>query len=377
MDAPLSPLDVPELLYHCLHPLQHSGADIAACALVSRSWAYPAQALLFADVIRDENRGFRRYIDQWERLIEVLESAPHLVHHIRRLRVAQPLAGELFMQIINLPFAGHLEQISLRGFEASHSTAVSLRHLLSLPNVRHLGIDTTWPDPRQFVKIWQLCSPSIKSLGLNYIQRSALHLVPESHTQAKPNPSPISIEFLRLGQIDGFLPTWLRHDAWCPFDFSRLRVLSIGQNTHVLDWEIFAPALQMLEALEIHSTETTPPISLSLFPQLTLFRINVLCRPWPSSVIQTFSTIPPSNRLRQIVIRGSFYDRETCRLTDAVLSGAKSKFGALEWVELQPLSKDLRPMPYFPELHRRGMVRLGHFDPFWFEGMATGSSDGL
>ncbi|KAJ6545165.1 hypothetical protein B0H19DRAFT_1167071 [Mycena capillaripes] len=80
-----SPLTVAELLHHCIYFLRSSPPDLLSCALVARSWLFPAQSHLFHKIsITHQNYNL---LPESEILLARLEVFPHLVRHIRRLHM--------------------------------------------------------------------------------------------------------------------------------------------------------------------------------------------------------------------------------------------------------------------------------------------------
>jgi hypothetical protein len=78
----LNPLRIPELTDQCMLHLAESKADLEVCSPVSKSWAFAAQHRLFRAIHLDQK-------DMCCRLERTLHASPHLIQHIRRLRIVK------------------------------------------------------------------------------------------------------------------------------------------------------------------------------------------------------------------------------------------------------------------------------------------------
>ncbi|KAF8209755.1 hypothetical protein K438DRAFT_1959985 [Mycena galopus ATCC 62051] len=138
MNTPGNPLNVPELLHRCIHPLRDSTSDLTACALVARAWVYPTQSHLFREVLRyDPGKGEPH--SSWKKLVAILQTCPHLIPHVRRLWIDILIhPDDIFFDIISLPFT-HLVEISAI-ITLSNTSALAIQKLINLATL--LGILT-------------------------------------------------------------------------------------------------------------------------------------------------------------------------------------------------------------------------------------------
>ncbi|KAJ7721824.1 hypothetical protein DFH07DRAFT_857408 [Mycena maculata] len=358
MEKGSNPLQVQELLDQCIYLMRGSKSDLTACALVARSWVYPAQSLLFQEIDPWHlKRGLGDHRRLWLHILEILRTSPHLIRHIRRLHVyAHGLANETFSEICLFPFT-HLEDVKIRPFDLPPTVAVAIQGLLSLPTLLRLDIECSFPDFVTFVQIWGRCSPSITKISLG-----SCHILDDYEEIPPYSTAPVNVEYLRFTSMDEGIGYWLRQDI-CPLNLSCLRVLSVGQHTDVLRWPRLASSLRTLEALEFNIPQLNESIDFSLFPELSCVRVCVFAgrAPW-SKALDTFSTISPSNCLSNVTIFG-FFDQGGCEKLDSVLS--QRLVHPWTTVELQPKNNRLNPIPYFPQLNSRNMLRRTAHDPQW------------
>lgn len=80
-----SRLPVQELVDAILDYL-HDRKDLAACALVSHSFCHRAQSRLFRDIALDNGK-LSRLVNKAQRLADILSTSPHIVDHIRTIRI--------------------------------------------------------------------------------------------------------------------------------------------------------------------------------------------------------------------------------------------------------------------------------------------------
>ncbi|KAJ7662702.1 hypothetical protein DFH06DRAFT_357066 [Mycena polygramma] len=162
-----NPLAVQELVDHCL-TFVHATPDLRACALVSRSWAHPAQSQLF----RERRIVWRSSQDdmRWMRFRRLLGTSPHLIPYIRYLAVAVPHTEVgMLSQICGFPFT-HLASIyiSIVG-EISHYIASTLQKLFRGRSVlRRVKLRGQLRDPHNFMPIWvgtsQTVAPGVRTI---------------------------------------------------------------------------------------------------------------------------------------------------------------------------------------------------------------------
>ncbi|KAF7328526.1 hypothetical protein MVEN_02540100 [Mycena venus] len=296
MEAAPTALAISELLEQCIGPLRRSPADLQACALVSRAWAYAAQPLIFAEVsVYSTTRA--KNDATWFRLQETLHVSPHLIQYIRRLCInPNLLSSDGFAAMCRFPFT-QLAYVFIMGSTLTPSSAFSLRHLFSLLSLTHVRLDCRFPSMADFVQIWDRCAPPLRHVQIG---SSLAPWVKTSVTDVRPFRSPIRLESLRV-QCVTQAGDWL---ARVPdlFDLSQLRRLYMGHDTQLVDSKRLVPARQTIETVEFRPTATNPPINLGLFPRLTALHITLRAPDAQPMLVHTLSTLPPSHRIRTIVL---------------------------------------------------------------------------
>jgi hypothetical protein len=251
MDQP-SPLDVEELLEHCIAYLHDSYRDLKACTLVSRHWVNAAQSHLFrAPAITTVFTSFSDADILWTRFLETLDTSQHLIRHIRHLDIKHNDAMLCLPKLCRFPFT-HLESV-LISYAGELSTAVitALQQLLTLPTLFRVKLCCGFSNREDFIQLWHCCSPGIRHLELD-CEEPSFNLMPGlppkiallsprgTHKIALESLSMLSTETLdyRLMQKP------------CPFDLSHLKVLRTGWRA-AIPWQSFGPAVQSIEVLDI------------------------------------------------------------------------------------------------------------------------------
>ncbi|KAJ7697206.1 hypothetical protein B0H17DRAFT_1328937 [Mycena rosella] len=357
---------VQELVDPCIGLLE-SASDLRASALVSRSWAYPAQSHIFSEITLS-------YADlpETERLCsrfqDTLHTSPHLTRHVRRLYIhADRLSIEKFAEICTFAFT-HLESVLVTGIaDLTLSHAIALQQLISLPTITSvkLGCRT---ELSVFFQIWDRCSPSIRDLFLIFTLQSTETFTPISH----PPSSHIRLESLRIPIADGALD-WLRHEM-CPFELSGLKGLSINDSTEALGWDIFVPVLSSIGLLEFVPTSFKPLVDLSSLSNLVEIRITLWTDIQRAPTLDTLSTITASHRIRRIVIICDILLPLICAQLDAKLSGLPLRHSFDVIIVGRPNDLQLQfPTPNFPRLASQNMVHHRMFAPdkWWKSFMTT------
>lgn len=229
-----------ELLDECMSYLNYNSTDLKVCALVCRSWSAAAQRLLFNVVVVTAPP--RRY----SRIEQTLRTSPHLMQYIHTLVLHRnsDVKINVFEKFCTLPFT-HVENISI-----SHSctvtlpSAIALQRLLCSPVLRRVAIECEFDERGAFSAMWNGCSPTIRHLHL----RSCDHMPHPAYLIPPRSSAPVVLESLRLEGSTN-VDAWLQHDH-CPFDFSRLAVLTLEIHASLPSWPRMAAALQSIEALD-------------------------------------------------------------------------------------------------------------------------------
>ncbi|KAJ7697202.1 hypothetical protein B0H17DRAFT_1197601 [Mycena rosella] len=350
-----SPFIVPELLQEFVALIGDSTSDLTACALVSRAWVYTSQAHFFREVsfispfMAENERA-------WSRLREILDHSPHLIRHIRRLRVdADLLSLDTFSAICNFPFALVDYVFVRKALDLSLEAAIAMQSLCRLPTLRHVGMVLNFTQPATFLRIWDGCSPSMRHLELYCTNNGVHHPFIPAPRQSFPL---VALESLKITPVPG-LCDWLTNPL-SPFDFSRLQVLGIYPRTRVLLVKGLAPTRRTREVPVFLHEDRPMSINLSLFPQLEALYIAIPSVNAQQIALDTLATIPPLSHIHRVVIHSSFLDRAVCEQIDSKFSDIPRL--SLESVDLEmdTIWGDLKTdnlSEYFPRLSSRNLLR--------------------
>ncbi|KAF7352694.1 hypothetical protein MVEN_01235300 [Mycena venus] len=331
---------VDECLSHIVDPV-----NLRACALVCRSWADTAQRALFTTISVSS-------VTSRKRLEYALRASPHLVHYIQSLMLRQDI--QMVEAICNLPFT-HLQNVSVHhSGPLSIQSVVPLQTLFSLPSLRRVELDCYFFAATAFIQIWNLCT-NIRHLRLRCVNHSGNSFQP---TQ-RDSLASIALESLKLGHVKS-IETWLNHDL-CPFDLSRLTLLSVDVYTSLFAWPRMAPALQTIETLDFtidHKIDTDPEvIDLSLFPSLMCLRMKINMH-HITQALDTLSTVTSASRIRQIIFRLRFRSSVACQQLDSKVASLPLQ---------HPLTVGFEghvEESHFPQLTSRNMLRRTVWSPF-------------
>ncbi|KAJ7368580.1 hypothetical protein DFH08DRAFT_831749 [Mycena albidolilacea] len=277
-----------ELVDECLGQL--SAIDLKACALVCRSWSHSAQRALFKDVfvVVPEDNVNASGGNLSNRLEETLRTSPHLIRHIRSLRLRREGEMDLepFQRVCNIPFT-HLEDLYINYWRVlAPQSEVALQQLLSLSTLRRVHLECTFDST--FTSIWDRCSLNIRHVSVTNLTYN----FPSSPRRAQPySGARIVLESLQLRGIGGYF-VWLERDV-CPLDFSRLVVLSVT-DASVLRWSRMAPAFQTIQALDVPHSKA---LDLSLFPNCCFSASNLTTSSRQSILSKLLRPLPASSRL--------------------------------------------------------------------------------
>ncbi|KAJ7811139.1 hypothetical protein B0H14DRAFT_1475204 [Mycena olivaceomarginata] len=339
-----------ELVDECLGHLFY--IDLKACALVCRSWSRSAQRALFKDVFVFVPGGNASGRFLSNRLEETLRTSPHLIRHIRSLRLhrqGEMMDLEPFQKVCNIPFT-HLEDVYIDHDRSALAlqSGVALQQLLSLSTLRRVHLKCVFDST--FLSIWDRCSLNVRHVSLTCTNYD----FPDSSGRTPPHSSArIVVESLQLrGAEAGF--GWLKQ-GHSPLDLSRLVVLSV-EDPLVLRWPRMMPAFQTIQALDFPNSDT---LDLSLFPKLLFLRIEF---GYEQPAVDVLETITTSSCIQQIVfsqIERRFWGQLDSRVADLSM-GHLPKVGLEMGIDTYNVY-----VPYFPRLHAKNL--LFHCDFGWFE----------
>ncbi|KAJ7144172.1 hypothetical protein C8R44DRAFT_865143 [Mycena epipterygia] len=373
MESPTGQL-AQELVDHIIDLLHDSPADWPACALVSRSWVYPAQSHIFRRIPFDMDQYENDQI--WAYFLFIFESSPHLIRHVRQLDInALVTSARTFRAICDFPFT-HVDEVSLI-FELTPSLVAPLQQLLSAPTLRRVQINGHLRELSAFWHMWDQCSAGLRHIEMSSRERE----IPDALRPTHPGRSPIHVESLRIEISDG-VRDWLT-DPVCPLDFSGLKILSLFTSTELLGSPNFMRARSTIEILDFDAHWDKPTIDVSSFPNLRLLRISInlglpmpmelalmdiiFLEAWPRA-LATLSTIAPSNRIVKIEIVSTFYGVTPNHFyqLDSQLAGLPMPHAPI--VELQTSAARYAEVhQYLPQLRLKNTLRRGDEDPDWFK----------
>ncbi|KAJ7731551.1 hypothetical protein DFH07DRAFT_1065697 [Mycena maculata] len=358
MTGPQHTFHIPELADQWIGLLQNSRSDLVSCALVCRSWVYPAQARLLEEVLLE---GPRRYSRQWTQLLHALQSSPHLVRHVRRLHLDTNLLQRgQFSRICAFPFT-NLVGLDLPLLQFHDYASLAVQTLLRVSTPRFLNISTCFiPKPATFIGMWDGCCPTLRSVSITGFDRSIRESQLVRHDRTTPAARLLS---LRIGISSGIVPRWLLGEN-SPFDLTGLKVLSVNVAALIPQWRMFAPTFRELVAFEFTITAFDEVIDLSLFHNLTSLRACYGPGCWINAW-ETFTTILTSNCLRQVLICGPYddFDDEYCLRLDSILSRRLVDPSCTVGVLID--GRQLDHAVVFPRLHSRDMI-YEYSRPDWF-----------
>ncbi|KAK6978196.1 hypothetical protein R3P38DRAFT_3470237 [Favolaschia claudopus] len=274
-----NPIELNELLDHCIGSLAPSPSILTSCALVSRSWAEIAQSHLFRAPHLTNPHCLTSDAPLLE-LYTILTESPRLLRHIRYISFT--MDGELSLataeKIWSLEFT-NLKTVALSTIKLIPSVFI---HLLESLHLRRLEFAHHNRDFASLMHVWERCSPAIRHLDLCCYRGVGA----ESTVLEKGLVQRITLKSLRLelGIEDDelfILQTW----TLAPFDLSHLKALSIKFGT-----TLFLPSheVEILE-LDVGRNDEAESYDFSSFPNLRILRIN-LSTDIPDSILNTLRT---------------------------------------------------------------------------------------
>ncbi|KAJ7087989.1 hypothetical protein B0H15DRAFT_295099 [Mycena belliarum] len=347
-----------ELLIHIVEFLGDSHADLRACALVSRSFVHAAQSQIFQEIsvgfgVTSVPHAHRLST----RLLETLHNSPHLAQHIHRLRL-QPrrISSQTLSDICSFPFP-RLRAMFCSNFILSPVAAIALRQLLALPTLHSVEIVCRdIPQRPVFIDMWSLCSPSIKHLDFTCDVVLGAFDPPDRLT------APARLTSLRVGNA-GAVRDWVNHPL-CPFDFSALTGLSVFIHAEVVHWPKLASIRQNITVFAFTAHPDMNVIDLSAFGSLEYLRIGLFSlAAWPTARA-ALSTITPLNKIRKIVLLGTFFGVDGDEL-DRTLTSLPLHYARVFELEMEPEYYD-RTVASLPSTSD---IRRTDDDPHWFKRM--------
>ncbi|KAJ7644880.1 hypothetical protein FB45DRAFT_300543, partial [Roridomyces roridus] len=268
--------------------------DVAACALVARKWAYPAQSRLFSVIIIWEPHR------QLPRLLDVFEQSPHLPTFIVTLAIQpiqywQPAHFERLSNIAYPILTGLSVGCQIQSLPGTPQIVEFFRRMLSIPTLTSVTMQYGFATPEPYFKIWQNCSQSIRHLDLTHNPRYSGSSLTESHPRTKHIGRRVVLDSV---VEPSHMLTWL-NDPWCPFDVSKLRAIKIYSSARV-PWssDFLVAAQNTVEIISIHVWSSSD-IDLSPFTRINQLDLSPGTLTDGIGVVKTISA-PTRSRIRAI-----------------------------------------------------------------------------
>ncbi|KAJ7662587.1 hypothetical protein DFH06DRAFT_355631 [Mycena polygramma] len=359
-----SAFEVQELVDYILFFLRDSRSDVKTCALVCHSWAYPAQSHLFREITVFVLPDSEDNLNRWP---QVLAESPHLICHIRGLRLVLSMDQSNapgVSDICNFPFT-HLQWVrcSYAG-RLSGRDALVLKQLFSLPTLRHVMLATNIGNSENLAEIFRCCPQAMQHLDL-----SVPGAPPDQHTSG--SRASIALTSLIIRRLGYASPDDDLHTVLQPFTALTLRALSIT-GAPTVQWSSLPLEMNNFEILGIDVESNHIGLDLSAFPQLSLLRIRLTTsldltdlERRARSLVSSITRVPP--HLRTIVLAMYFLKPERHRVVRTVFDQAfATRPGLTVQVELPP-DQINQAATHFPELSAKNMLRSAPYRSNWWE----------
>ncbi|KAJ7469705.1 hypothetical protein FB451DRAFT_1255329 [Mycena latifolia] len=295
-----------ELRGHIVDFLHDSNEDLKSCALVARAFTFLAQGHLFNRVELTRASGFLADLfhpnndGSATRLREIMEEAPHLRPLVRQVYVMMDL--DILTQLEKMHLT-HVKYLTLVNSQSVSIPALGVaRHLLALPSLSTLFIDSLFPDLAGLKFLFERCTPTLRTLHLHYIGFSSASEVSEPPVATAVSPR-VPLTHLRLLQTSPAIAEWFL-DPMCPFDFSHLQDVDIYNTVSPALVEVLEAARATLNVLYIHARIVPAGISLASFPALKKLRLVGI----PSDLATALTMFPPAlYGLEQLLLASTLF----------------------------------------------------------------------
>ncbi|KAK6977339.1 hypothetical protein R3P38DRAFT_3125405 [Favolaschia claudopus] len=274
-----NPLEIQELLDICISLIADSTPNLLACSLVAHSWVNSAQSHLFRSPgfthgDRDKFPGSHQRIKQ---LHNALTASPHLVHHIRQLRLtANPGESKSLEKLFSISFP-HVETLALR---VATKEPQKFEHLmlpqpsLTFPSIRRLILTVIGPFST-CTDFLQRFPSSIQHLEIGFDQAAE---------RALSNDASDAVMHMRLKslRVSMWMYGRIRPDGRCywpptphiPFELSELEAFHINATGLPIRWDLMG-SFNAIQVLDFVVTMNTPTLDVpKIFPTLRILRIR-------------------------------------------------------------------------------------------------------
>ncbi|KAK6969144.1 hypothetical protein R3P38DRAFT_3147622 [Favolaschia claudopus] len=354
-DHPLNPLEIPELLDHCIGFLAAiSPRDLVSASLVAHFWLDIGQPYLYRAPHVLCNICYND--DVLIKFCTTLTVSAHLVHYVRSLTLLEGnVSSAAIGRISNLGFT-RLESLSLSIQNSRFFQKVT--PLLMLTSLRRIKSDL---HPRFPFVLHVLASLSltIEHLDLQcarWDRRVTLNAAPSSNPSLQLKS--LSLTIASSDKQQSFEPSVMH-----PLDISYLKGLALS-NAPWISWDTIPQQTKdALRLLDFSGNLPPDGIDLSSFPNLVVLR-TTLQRVVPNRLRRMLATICSPNRIHTIVFKLADPLRigsEEYTQLDSILSSVPlSSSSCVIEFEARPGFEGLESKisRCFPSLVSRNMVRL-------------------
>ncbi|KAK6996904.1 hypothetical protein R3P38DRAFT_3068371 [Favolaschia claudopus] len=312
--APQNPLEIQELLDHCIGFLAGSTSALLACALVARSWAHTSQSHLFRSP-SDTNPKFPRRGKLILGFHNALCTSDHLVREVLELSLeVGQLGSDTVDAICSIGFT-HLVNLRLTmPWEEHLLPGSALERLVNLPTLRRLSFTANLPLSK-CTPLCSHCSRTIRHFEFEFYEPAAL---PWEATLAA-TPFPFQLESLRI-YVYGENP----HEVLELFDFSQSKAVSLDIGVYI-PWESISLSQSRIRILDLDVVEESDLLDLSQYSELQYLRLH-FNDVMPPMVLPTLDSLRRCKNLLELVLSGPYHTlvEEHCLQIDAVLSSLPS-----------------------------------------------------
>ncbi|KAF7314906.1 NmrA domain-containing protein [Mycena indigotica] len=330
------PLLIPELLELVLWELHTSRQDLIRCSLVTRAWTFPTQAYLFRSLhlsnrhpieLSPAAANTRLPSPEWKLLASALNSSPHLILHVRRLRITldllqpdeQPETGGIsFEDAIeslsnnvdahNAPVEALVLNIANGAGNVSPRYLAALRGLLSVPRLQAVTFSWGHLQADNLATLWENCAADIRHLEFIYSPGRG------SNLRAAPAPEDrdqITLESLSTPRLDEFSSAM----GW-RFDFSKLKTISTFYTDFTtqqlyatsftavreLRLRLPSPASGFMLPTETSGSRESRTVDLAALPNLTFLGLSFTAVAEPiQTAIKILSTLANPSRVLKTI----------------------------------------------------------------------------